>query len=460
MEIEEILIRIFSAILLSMCVGTILFLYWKILCKFFMNQGSQRLFERTLKIVLLSYYIPIIYLVLLNFYEDGYIFYVIPKFKKLIYVAVIIWIVGIIVSFGRILKDIIWLEREKRRCFDCKQWIQQIFAECKHEMKINKEIQIVWGYGIKVPMISGLIHPCVFLPVKEFSKDELRVCLYHELNHYQRRDIFWNYLTSGIICIHWYFPLMRRVWREMDQWSEISCDMNSIQYVGSIQKYFLTILDMSSEMKGYKAYTVACLFENANLLEQRILYTKEYIKRGSSKTIFMIMLFIAFMIAGSTSIFAMTAKYHEGYVEWVKGNENEIEESCDDVGYKNMEEKQENNKKKRIEKRIKVNLKGDTAVAINHTIDSQGGIWFENIEVKKGEYIDISIASQENFKKIRVGISRNKKDIRYVEEKNKDEVEHAFLINKGGRYDVYVENIGEDRLEIVGSLAIMIEGEM
>ena len=444
MGIEEILIRIFSAIVLSMLFGSILFLYWKILCRCFMNQGSQRLFEWTIKIVLLSYYIPIVYLILTSFYEDGYMFYVIPKFRKVIYAIVIIWMAGTIISFGRLLKDMIWLNKEKRQCFKCKRWMEEILAECKKEMKITEEIQLVWGYGINVPMISGLLHPYIFLPVKNFSKDELRVCLYHELNHYRKRDVLWTYLSSGMICVHWYFPLVRKVWRDMDQWSEISCDMNCVRYVGSVKKYFITILDLGREMRGYKTYTMACLFEDTNLLEERIRYTEKYIKRGASKTVFIMILFVVFMMAGSTSTYAMTAKYHEKYVEWVKENEIEIEEPCDDVSYKKMEEKQETIGKKKTEKRIQVNLKGDTAAAINHTVDPQGGIWFENIEVKKGEYIDVSMASQENFKKIRVGISRDRKNIRYVEES----------------YNVYIENIGEDRLEIVGSLAIMIEGEM
>lgn len=43
----------------------------------------------------------------------------------------------------------------------------------------------------------------MFLPVEE---EQLKTCIYHELTHYKKYDIFWNYIACLMVCIHWYCP--------------------------------------------------------------------------------------------------------------------------------------------------------------------------------------------------------------------------------------------------------------
>lgn len=461
---EEVIIRIFSAIILSAFTGSCLFLYWNILCRCFMNEGNQRLFELGIKITLLCYYVPVIYIMLVSFYEDGFLFDI-PKilYYKVINIIFIVWMIGSIGSFGILTRQIYQLRKAKRQCFKCKKWMIQILEECKRKMKIKKDISIVWGYQINVPMIAGMIRPCIFLPVKEFSKDKLKICLYHELNHYKKQDILWNYLSSGIICIHWYFPLVRKVWQEIDQWSEISCDIRSVQYVGSVKKYFSIIVDMSEETREIRAYTMVCLFENVSLLEKRIKYVRKYIKRGKSRVPFVAILVLIFLILGGVSVYAMTDQYHEIYVDWVRENEKEVKVTDgEEINYNKLKEKRGKLSKNEKENIINVNLKGDTATGINDTINRKERICYKGIYVKNGEQITLDIANQKEFDKfrIRVGIGYDGKNIRYVEEKRDDKINHNFNIDKEGQYNVYIENISNKKVKVLGSLAIIIKGEI
>lgn len=460
---EEIIIRIFSAIILSACTGSCLFLYWNILCRCFMNKGNQWLFELGIKITLVCYYIPVIYIILVSFYEDGFLFDI-PTilYYKVINIVFIIWVIGIIGSFGILARQVYQLRKAKRQCFRCKQWMIQILEECKRKMKIKKEISIVWGYQINVPMITGIFRPCIFLPVKEFSEEELKICLYHELNHYKKHDILWNYLSSGIVCIHWYFPLVRKVWQEIDQWSEISCDIRSIQYVGTVKRYFSIIVDMSEETRGIRAYTMTCLFENASLLEKRIKYVRKYIERGKSRVMFIVILLLIFLMVGGVSVYAMTDKYHEIYVDWVQETEKEVKITDGvEINYNKLKEQEDKLSKKGKKNIINVNLKGDTATGIHDTINGNERICYKDIYVKRGEQINIDIANEKEFDKIqiRVGISCDGKNIRYVEEKRDDKINHNFNIDQEGRYAVYIENINNKKVKVVGSLAIIIKGE-
>ncbi|MFR8617580.1 MAG: M56 family metallopeptidase [Anaerostipes hadrus] len=73
------------------------------------------------------------------------------------------------------------------------------------------------------------------------EEEQLKTCIYHELTHYKKHDIFWNYIACLMVCIHWYCPWIRTVFRKNDEWSEVICDLSAIGYVGSAKRYFTTI---------------------------------------------------------------------------------------------------------------------------------------------------------------------------------------------------------------------------
>ena len=61
-DIREILVRIFSAIFLSMCTGSCMFVFWMVLRKFFADKIRPKVYDLILKIILIAYYVPAGYL--------------------------------------------------------------------------------------------------------------------------------------------------------------------------------------------------------------------------------------------------------------------------------------------------------------------------------------------------------------------------------------------------------------
>lgn len=61
-DIREILVRIFSAIFLSMCTGSCMFVFWMALRKFFADKIRPKVYDLILKIILIAYYVPAGYL--------------------------------------------------------------------------------------------------------------------------------------------------------------------------------------------------------------------------------------------------------------------------------------------------------------------------------------------------------------------------------------------------------------
>ena len=98
-----------------------------------------------------------------------------------------------------------------------------------------------------------------------------------------------------MVCIHWYCPWIRTVFRKNDEWSEVICDLSAIGYVGSEKRYFTTIFEMSQKSQGIKAYRAACLFESQDSLEQRIYYAMMYRKQKKIKYVAVIAMTVIFV---------------------------------------------------------------------------------------------------------------------------------------------------------------------
>lgn len=329
-DIREILVRIFSAIFLSMCTGSCMFVFWMALRKFFADKIRPKVYDLILKIILIAYYVPAGYLLVNIFFDNGYVFDFTGTIIKAFYAISLFWLAGAIATVLKFGERTFRIRREKERCFPCKMYVQKIFEDCKRELGIRRSIEVLQGYRIQIPMTAGILKPCVFLPVEDMEEEQLKTCIYHELTHYKKHDIFWNYIACLMVCIHWYCPWIRTVFRKNDEWSEVICDLSAIGYVGSAKRYFTTIFEMSQKSQGIKAYRAACLFESRDSLEQRIYYAMMYRKQKKIKYAAVIAMTVIFCGMSVTSILAASKGYQKAYTKWVQETEVEIEEPDDE----------------------------------------------------------------------------------------------------------------------------------
>ena len=95
-DIREILVRIFSAIFLSMCTGSCMFVFWMALRKFFADKIRPKVYDLILKIVLIAYYVPAGYLLVNIFFDNGYVFDFTGTIIKAFYAISLFWLAGAI----------------------------------------------------------------------------------------------------------------------------------------------------------------------------------------------------------------------------------------------------------------------------------------------------------------------------------------------------------------------------
>ena len=453
-DIREILVRIFSAIFLSMCTGSCMFVFWMVLRKFFADKIRPKVYDLILKIILIAYYVPAGYLLVNIFFDNGYVFDFTGTIINVFYAIALSWLAGAIATVLKFGERTFRIRREKERCFPCKMYVQKIFEDCKRELGIRRSIEVLQGYRIQIPMTAGMLKPCVFLPVEDMEEEQLKTCIYHELTHYKKHDIFWNYIACLMVCIHWYCPWIRTVFRKNDEWSEVICDLSTIGYVGSAKRYFTTIFEMSQKSQGIKAYRAACLFESQDSLEQRIYYAMMYRKQKKIKYVAVIAMTVIFCGMSVTSTLAVSNGYQKVYTKWVQ--ETEIEEEADiaeteEVSY---EEKRAILKDEIGEKIKKINMKNNDVRTLKESIKSGKRIRYKKIYAKQNQVIEISVAGDKKFQNIKVGIADKNNNIRYIQDNKVEEVIHAFIIKKEGIYNVFIESENKDKVEIIAMIAL------
>lgn len=453
-DIREILVRIFSAIFLSMCTGSCMFVFWMALRKFFADKIRPKVYDLILKIILIAYYVPAGYLLVNIFFDNGYVFDFTGTIINVFYAIALFWLAGAIATVLKFGERTFRIRREKERCFPCKMYVQKIFEDCKRELGIRRSIEVLQGYRIQIPMTAGMLKPCVFLPVEDMEEEQLKTCIYHELTHYKKHDIFWNYIACLMVCIHWYCPWIRTVFRKNDEWSEVICDLSTIGYVESAKRYFTTIFEMSQKSQGIKAYRAACLFESQDSLEQRIYYAMMYRKQKKIKYAAVIAMTVIFCGMSVTSTLAVSKGYQKVYTKWVQ--ETEIEEEADiaeteEVSY---EEKRAILKDEIGEKIKKINMKNNDVRTLKESIKSGKRIRYKKIYAKQNQAIEISVAGDKKFQNIKVGIADKNNNIRYIQDNKVEEVIHAFIIKKEGIYNVFIESENKDKVEIIAMIAL------
>nr|WP_294690592.1 M56 family metallopeptidase [uncultured Anaerostipes sp.] len=426
-----------------------------ILRKIFGDKIHPKVYDVILKITIIAYYLPAGYLLINIFLDNGYVFDFTGVIINVFYVISLIWTVGTIITVLKFWKRTFRIGKEKASCFSCLVDTKKIFEECKRELRIHREIELLQGYRIQVPMTAGILKPCVFLPVDDMEEEQLKMCLYHELIHYKNHDIFWNYISCLMVCIHWYCPWIRVVFQKIDEWSEVICDLSAINYVGSTKRYFTTIFEMSQKSQGIKAYMTACLFENQDSLEHRIYYAMMYRKQKEVKYASVIAMTALFCGLSVTATYAMSKEYQKIYTRWVQETEIEIEEPDneeeEEVLYEEKTGILENDKREVIKK---IKLEETNAMILETYVKAGERLRYEELNPKQDENIEIFIAGQKKFKGIKVGIVDSKNKTRYIQDKRNDQIRYKFKIEKEEKYDVFIEVEDKKKVKIVGMIDI------
>ncbi len=144
--------------------------------------------------------------------------------------------------------------------------IRKLYDNCREEAGIKKNIPLRTTALLKSPVFTGIIHPCIYLPLslvlgysqdthslpeasEKVSRQELRCLLLHELQHYRQKDAFLCLLMNLAKLLYWFHPLVRYALKEMAGDRELSCDASVLGLLDETeyQAYGLTLLHFAEQ---------------------------------------------------------------------------------------------------------------------------------------------------------------------------------------------------------------------
>ena len=141
-------------------------------------------------------------------------------------------------------------------------FVQEAMDETLRELGIRRKVELWVSSAIDTPMMVGLIHPQLLLPTENYSVQELRFILKHELTHYKRHDLWYKLALLAANAVHWFNPLAYLLVREANVDMELTCDDAVVAGadLATRRAYSETLLAAIHKQKGFQAAALSTHF--------------------------------------------------------------------------------------------------------------------------------------------------------------------------------------------------------
>ena len=212
----------------------------------------------------------------------GHLFELTPVIAHIECVAALVWLLGAatvlvlhLVRYYRVEHYI------KKHRMAAEKRLQLVAAGTKERLKIRENVEVYCCYGISSPMVLGLFHKWIVLPVRDFSPESLQIVLTHEFVHVRQHILTLKCVGRVLEDLFWYNPLIYIFNRRLDFWSEMACDMECCrdsENVFSVGQYFRAALELLTEETRPLEFPFS-MFGAQNHLQERIRRMKQYRKQ-------------------------------------------------------------------------------------------------------------------------------------------------------------------------------------
>lgn len=462
-----ILINCFMAVFLSSVTGTILFALWGISRKFFSNINPLHVYF-FLKIVCLGYLIPVVYVMHCIRWNrmqhaGGFIGFTLPfeyttVLRGVMMIVSVIW--GILTVFllrKRVIKAVKRLRIFRKLGTAVKnERYSAVYQQAKENLEIKREIPLLQNELIVSPVVYSFFRPVILIGHTSYSESDLKHIFTHELTHWKSGDLFWKTMVLWISALQSFNPLCLRLWREVDRWSEISCDIHACRDGKlNVESYYDCIVNqiekhMADPMDEDDPYLSSMLFKQHSTagIGERMFYMGRYQNRQKKKALLGAMMIMVLSFGGMVISHAAGQRVIKQYQELCDDTRDTIRE--DIVSDDNKTEEyilmpEAYDADAWIEGEVEKSSSRITAfgweVAVDKRTESPA------FHRDKNDTITISADCPEGNNTY-VGILEPDGRIRYVAAI--PHVHYVFSLNSSGLYKVIVQNPNETAVGIVG----------
>ena len=457
--IRQSIIYIMSLIMLNALTGSVIFICFKLLERILEKRGLIRMSVRLLRFVILSFLVPVVFVLLFRMYDDNVTFspdYPLPYvFGGLL----LIWAVG----WGKAFVHSVQIHRRLKYLIDtaclCEKDVIQVKDEWKKRLRIHQNVMVKQTYTIATPIICGVLRPVILLPVKDYSREELDVIFAHELMHCKHKDILWKQLCAFSRIVFWWNPLIKRFVFDVDSWNESYCDQAVTKVLKDKKEYFTTVCRLGIKPFEKGAYLCAALYEDKNQLKTRIYRIKAIETMNIRKIFAGICMSTLLFVTSMFAVIFITRGFHDIYMRTVivVGDFMEKYTDSEEIAEVTDVEKLDVHDEARIAKtlpvvpmRERITRKKDDLI-FTQKLKAQTRMESNSVYLKKGETVEIGNANSKdentkNDSKFISGIIDDQGKEWYA--MNSMDIDCSIKIPKAGNYRVFVENRYNTKIKV------------
>jgi len=125
--------------------------------------------------------------------------------------------------------------------------LYRLTQSLRAETGCRKDVELRESSRLSTPATVGCFRPLVLLPDgwREWSRDELRAVLAHELAHVARGDYLSGLLAQVTLAVHFYHPLVHWLVGRLRLEQELAADASGMQASGGRDSYLVTLAGMA-----------------------------------------------------------------------------------------------------------------------------------------------------------------------------------------------------------------------
>ena len=189
----------------------------------------------------------------------------------------LIWITGVMIMSVLTLHSLNYVRSIKKSALPLQnQQVKTIFFNCLKELKISHSVPVYSTAFLKSPVLIGIIHPRIYIPIhliSELSPDDMRFMLLHELQHYRHKDTFIGFLMVISNILYWFNPFVWYALKEIHCEREIACDSAVLQMISTdeYQAYGTTLINFAEKLSSFSSPLAVGMSGNFRQMKRRIL---------------------------------------------------------------------------------------------------------------------------------------------------------------------------------------------
>ena len=233
----------------------------------------------------------------------------------------LIWIMGVMIMSVLTLHSLNYVRSIKRSALPLQnQQVKTIYYDCLKELKISHPVPVYSTAFLKSPVLIGIIHPRIYIPIhliSELNPDDMRFMLLHELQHYRHKDTLIGFLMVISNILYWFNPFIWYALKEIHCDRELACDSAVLQMISTdeYQAYGMTLINFAEKLSSFSSPLAVGMSGNFRQMKRRILniaiFRKETLYQKMRALI--IYLVISAVFIGCTPILSIGASTQDVY---------------------------------------------------------------------------------------------------------------------------------------------------